>query len=176
MCWRRLLRAPWTARRSNKSILKEINSEYSLEGHAKAETPILWPPDAKSWLIWKDPGAGKDWGQEEKGTVWQRMRWLDGILDTMNMSLSKLWEIVKDREAWRASVHEVTKSQTWLRDWTATSILAWRIPWTEELTGYSPWAHKESDMTEWLTHFQHFAKIERLLTYPETILLLIYFY
>ena len=174
MCWRRLLRAPWTARRSNKSILKEINSEYSLEGHAKAETPILWPPDAKSWLIRKDPDVGKDWRQEEKGTTEVEMVGWHHQLNVV--SFRKRREMVKDREAWRASVHEVTKSQTWLRDWTATSILAWRIPWTEELTGYSPWAHKESDMTEWLTHFQHFAKIERLLTYPETILLLIYFY
>ena len=68
-CWRRLLRAPWTARRSNQSILKEISPEYSLEGHAEAETPILWPPHAKSWLIGKDPDAGMDWKQEEKGTT-----------------------------------------------------------------------------------------------------------
>ena len=67
-CWRRLLRVPWTARRSNQSILKEISSEYSLEGLLlKLETPILWPPEAKNWLIWKDPDAGKDWRQEEKG-------------------------------------------------------------------------------------------------------------
>ena len=69
-CWRRLLRVPWTARRSNQSILKEISVEYSLKGHeAEAETPILWPPDAKSWVIWKDPDAGKDFMQEEKGTT-----------------------------------------------------------------------------------------------------------
>ena len=71
-CWRRLLRVPWTARRSNQSILNLISPEYSLERlttDAKAETPILWPPDSKSWLIWKDPEVGKDWGQEEKGTT-----------------------------------------------------------------------------------------------------------
>ena len=82
-CWRRLLRVPWTARRSNQSILKEVNSEYSLEGlMAEAETPILWPPDAKNWLIWKDPDAGKDWRQEEKGTTKDEMvgwhHWLNG--------------------------------------------------------------------------------------------------
>ena len=71
-CWRRLLRVPWTARRSNQSILKEISPECSLEG-TEAETPILWPPHAKSWLIWKDPDAGKDWGQEEKGKTEDEM-------------------------------------------------------------------------------------------------------
>ena len=73
-CWRRLLRVPWTARRSNQSILKEISPGCSLEGlDAEAEMPILWPLDAKSWLFWKDPDAGKDWGQEEKGTTEDEM-------------------------------------------------------------------------------------------------------
>ena len=213
-----------------KPVHPKEDQSWIVTGRTDAEAPILWPPDVKNWLIWKDPDAGKDWRQEEKWTTedeivgwhhlhdghefeqalgvgdgqgglvccnswghkesdtteqlttnthawyikgqyfghlmwrvnslektlmlgkiegrrrsgWQRTRWLDGISDSVGMSLSKLWKIVKDREAWHATVHGVTKSLTWLSNWTTTSHMpkllskGWFLLTTDLISEYTP--------------------------------------
>ena len=116
-CWRRLFRVPWTPRRLNQSILKEINPEYSLEGlMLKLKLQCFCHQMGRTDSLEKTLMLGKMEGRRRRG--WQRMRWLDGITDSVGMNLTKLQETVKDSEAWHAAIHVVAKSWMWLSDWT----------------------------------------------------------
>ena len=128
-CWRRLLRVPQTARRSNQSILKEISPEYSLEGlMQKLKLRFFGHQVWRADSLKKTLMLGKIEGRRRKG--WQRTRWLDYIADWVDMSLSKLQEIVKDTEAWHAAAHGVTKSQTQLSNWTTRERELFRLTGT----------------------------------------------